>query len=60
MRFDALYSSSGATRAGGIAGNQALKLGRGVSNISIDLDAEASGFVFPNGRYSADVTVTCE
>ena len=60
VMFDASYSSSGATHASGVAGNDALKLGLGVSNISIDLNAEASGFVFPNGHYSADVTVICE
>ncbi|WP_011580643.1 MULTISPECIES: hypothetical protein [Chelativorans] len=60
VTFASLYSATGATTATDVAGATPTALGTGVTNLAVDLTATKSTGIFPEGNYSADVTITCE
>ncbi|MCR4267810.1 hypothetical protein [Nitratireductor sp. ZSWI3] len=60
VTFDSSYRASGATFIADTPGSTISRLGHGATNVDVDLSATANGFVFPLGRYTAEVTVTCE
>jgi hypothetical protein len=61
VTFTSSYSASGATSLRDVLGTVNSLLGRGFTNVEVDLKAtKSAGATFPAGNYSAEVTLTCE
>jgi len=60
VRFRASYSATGSTNFGKTRGGIAKKIKRGRTRIKTNLAARRQGSNFPQGRYSAQITLRCE
>lgn len=60
VRFRASYSATGNTNFGRTRGGVARKIKRGHTRIKTNLTARRQGSPFPQGQYSAQITLRCE
>lgn len=60
VRFRASYSATGSTNFGRTKGGAARRIKRGHTRIKTDLTAQRHGSSFPQGQYSAQITLRCE
>ena len=58
--FNALYQGTGATSIGSTPGATATTLNTGLTNLSVNLNAQKSSGTFPGGAYATEVIVRCE
>ncbi len=60
VSFNALYQGSGATSIGSTPGATPTTVNTGLTNLSVNLNAQKSTGTFPAGAYASEVIVRCE
>lgn len=60
VTFTGSFSGNGATNFLDLPSSQDVRLKRGTTQVTLDLDAAVTGSTFPAGDYRADTVLRCE